>query len=142
MMRGTPLQDDTLADHQPGQPSLGDLFADLSRHLSTLVRQEMALARTEVARNASWAGRGATQLSVGGAIAYAGLLAIVAAVIIALAHVITWWLSALLVGIVVAGVGYILVRQGLDALKHVELAPQQTLDTLKEDMAWAKEQMN
>jgi hypothetical protein len=50
------------------------------------------------------------------------------------------WLSALLVGLVVAGVGYFLVKKGLDALKREDIAPRQTIETLKEDGQWIKDQ--
>lgn len=71
--------------------------------------------------------------------AYAGLLAILAGVIFLLDLLMPLWLSALLVGIVVALVGYFLVRRGLDALKQEDLAPQETMETLKEDKEWAKD---
>ncbi len=121
--------------------SLGELFADLARETSTLVRQEVALARTELSQKAGEIGKDLGFLAIGGAVAYAGLLAIIAAIVIGLATLgLPWWLSALLVGLVVAGIGYFLVQRGLSALKREGLAPQQTLDTLKEDAEWVKEQ--
>ncbi len=72
--------------------------------------------------------------------AYAGLLAILAGVIVLLGQVIPMWLSALLVGLVVAAVGYFLVKKGLDALKKEDVAPRQTMETLKEDGQWIKDQ--
>jgi len=121
--------------------SLGELFGDLSRETSALVRHEVELARTEIGQKASQVGKDVGSLAVGGAIAYAGFLAILAAVIIALSAAIPWWLSALLVGLVVAGIGYFLVQKGLTALKRQDMAPKQTLETVKEDKEWAKEQM-
>jgi len=128
--------------NSPPRPdaSLGELFSNLTREMTALVRQEIALATTEVGRNVSQAGRSIGILAMGGLVAYAGLLAIVAAVIILLAHVIEWWLAALLVGIAVAGIGYLLVRRALTALQHLDFAPHQTVATLKEDLAWAKDQ--
>ncbi|MDP8953205.1 MAG: phage holin family protein, partial [Actinomycetota bacterium] len=79
-------------------------------------------------------------LAAGGAVAYAGLLAIIAGVIFLLGLVMPLWLSALLVGIVVAIVGYFLVRKGLDALKQEDPAPRETIETLKEGKEWAKDQ--
>ncbi len=120
--------------------SLGELFAELAQETSTLVRQEVNLAKTEVSQKASRAGKHIGTLAAGGAVAYAGLLAILAAVIVLLDEVLPLWLSALLVGLVVAGVGYFLVRRGLNALKREDLAPRQTIETLKEDTQWAKDQ--
>ncbi len=120
--------------------SLGELFAELAQETSTLVRQEVTLAKTEISQKASRAGRHVGVLAAGGAVAYAGLLAILAGVIILLNYVMPLWLSALLVGLVVAVVGYLLVRRALDALKREDFTPQQTMESLKEDKQWAKDQ--
>ena len=120
--------------------SLGELFSELSQETTTLVRQEMNLAKTEMSQKASRVGKEVGFLAAGGAVAYAGLLAIIAGVIALVGLVIPLWLSALLVGLVVAGVGYFLVRRGLDALKQEELAPRETIETLKKDKEWAKDQ--
>ncbi len=120
--------------------SLGELFSELAQETSTLVRQEMTLAKTEMSQKASRVGKDVGFLAAGGAVAYAGLLAVLAGIIVLLGQVIPMWLSALLVGLVVAGVGYFLVRKGLDALKREDLAPRQTIETLKEDGQWAKDE--
>jgi putative superfamily III holin-X len=120
--------------------SLGELFSELAQDTSTLVRQEMTLAKTEMSQKASRVGKDVGFLAAGGAVAYAGLLAVLAGIIVLLGQIIPMWLSALLVGLVVAGVGYFLVRKGLDALKREELAPRQTIETIKEDGQWAKDQ--
>jgi MFS family permease len=118
--------------------SLGELFADLTREIVTLVRQEAALARTEMTEKASRIGKNIGFLVAGGAVAYAGLLALIAAIIITLAQntELTWWGSAFLVGAVVAGLGGFLVWKGVEALKHLDLAPRATIETLKEDQQW------
>ena len=120
--------------------SLGELFSELAQETSTLVRQEVALAKTEMSHKASRAGRHIGVLAAGGAVAYAGLLAILAGVIVLLDNVMPLWASALLVGVVVAVVGYLLVRRALDALKREDFAPRETMETLKEDQQWAKDQ--
>jgi hypothetical protein len=120
--------------------SLGELFSELAQETSTLVRQEVNLAKTEMSQKASTAGKHLGVLAAGGALAYAGLLAILAGVIALLNDVMPLWASALLVGIVVAIVGYLLIRKGLDALKREDFAPRETIETLKEDQQWAKEQ--
>jgi len=122
--------------------SLGDLFGDLARDMGTLVSQEVALARTELTEKATQVGKDIGVLAVGGLVAYAGLLAIIAAVILLVA---TWgvplWVSALVVGAVVAGVGALLVQRGISALKQQDLTPRQTIDSIKGDAQWAKEQI-
>lgn len=120
--------------------SLGELFAELTKETTTLVRQEVALAKTEMTQKAAEVGKDVGFLAAGGAVAYAGLLAIVAGVVLALGQIIPLWISALLVGLMVAAIGYFLVRKGLNALKQVKPAPEQTIQTLKEDKEWAKDQ--
>lgn len=120
--------------------SLGELFTDLAQKTATLVRQEATLAKTEMGEKASRAGKHVGTLAVGGAVAYAGLLAILAGVIILLNDVMPLWASALLVGVVVAVIGYILLRRGLDALKREDFTPRQTMETLKEDKEWTRDQ--
>lgn len=120
--------------------SLGELFSELAQETSTLVRQEVTLAKTEVSDKASRAGKHVGVLAAGGALAYAGLLAILAAVIVLLNMVMPLWVAALLVGLAAVVVGYLLVRRGLDALKREDFAPRETIETLKEDQQWAKDQ--
>lgn len=120
--------------------SLGELFSELAQETTTLVRHEVNLAKVEMSEKASRAGKHVGVLAAGGAVAYAGLLAILAAVIILLNDVMLLWVSALLVGVVAAVVGYFLIRRGLAALKREDLAPRQTMETLKEDQQWAKDQ--
>ncbi len=113
--------------------SLGELLGDLTDEVSTLVRQEMALARAEVSQKSSRLGRDAGYLAAGGLVAYAGFLAILAGIIVGLAAAgLAWWLSAVLVGIVVAIVGYFLIQKGLDGFKRTDLTPRQTIESLRE----------
>ena len=122
--------------------SLGELFGDLARDTGTLVRQEVELAKTEMTQKASRAARDIGMLAAGGLVAYAGFLGILAAIVLGLvAAGLDAWLAALLVGAVVAAVGALLVQRGLSALKREELAPRQTVETLKEDAQWAKDQV-
>ena len=121
--------------------SLGDLFGELSRDTADLVRKEVQLARTELSARASRMARHGVYIAVGAFVAYAGLLAIVAALVIVLEVMgLTWWASALIVGIVVALVGYLVAQRGISGLQHDSLTPTETIETLKENAAWAKGQ--
>ena len=123
------------------EKSLGQLFSELSQETSTLVRQEVALAKAEMSQKAAEVGRDVGFLAAGGFVAYAGFLALIAAIIVGLGQAgVTWWLSALIVGIVVAAIGGALVWTGLQRLKRVSMAPTNTIETLKEDGEWAKQQ--
>jgi hypothetical protein len=121
--------------------SLGELFSDLARDTGTLVRQEVDLAKAEMTQKATRVGKDVGFLAAGGAVAYAGFLLILAGIAIGLGQLgVPWWLAAFLVGLVVAIVGAVLVQRGLSALRQENLAPERTVETLKEDVAWAKAQ--
>ena len=120
--------------------SIGELVAELSRETTTLVRQELQLAKVEMSQKASRAGKNVGFLVVGGVVAYTGLLAIIAAVIIVLGNVIALWLSALVVGAVIAAVGLVLVIKGANTLRQEDPTPQETIETLKEDREWLRDQ--
>ena len=121
--------------------TLGEMFAELSSETRTLVQQELQLAKTELTEKASRMGKGAAFMVGGGLIAYAGLLAIVAAVVLILAAIgLPPWAAAFLGGLLVAGIGYLFIRSGLAALKPQELAPRKTIETVKEDAQWLKAQ--
>jgi len=122
--------------------SIGELLGDLMQQTGTLVRQEVKLATTELSDKASRVGKEIGALAVGGAVAYAGFLALLAAIIIGLGQLgLPWWIAALIVGVVVVAIGGLLVQKGLTALKHQNMMPQQTITSLKEDQTWAKEQI-
>jgi hypothetical protein len=120
---------------------LGDLFGDLATEMSNLVRQEVALARVEISQKAKYAGRNVGYLVVGGAVAYAALLAVLAAIIMLLDRVMPAWGAALLVGLVVAAISWILIGKAMSALRQMEVTPRETVETLKEDAAWVKQQI-
>jgi hypothetical protein len=121
--------------------SIGQLFAELAGDTSTLVRQEVTLAKAELTRHAARVGKQVGLLAVGGALGYAALLAIVAGAIIGLAEVIPAWVSALIVGVVFAALAGWLITKALHALKQTEVVPRQTIETLKEDAQWMKDQV-
>ncbi|HKG78619.1 MAG TPA: phage holin family protein [Pyrinomonadaceae bacterium] len=120
---------------------LGDLFSDLATEMSSLVRQEVALAKVEVGQKAKYVGRNVGYLVVGGAVAYAALLAIIAGIIMLLDKVMPNWGASLLVGVLVAGIGWLLIGKALSALQQADVTPRQTVETLKEDATWMKQQI-
>ncbi len=122
--------------------SLGDLFSELATETSTLVRQEVALAQTELTQKATSVGKNVGFLVVGGAVGYAALLAVLVAAIIGLAYFVPAWAAALIVGVVVGIVAFVLISSALKALKETSLTPNQTVETLKEDAEWLKNQVS
>lgn len=127
-------------DTQRDEQSLGELFAELSRQTSALVHQEVNLAKAEMTQKAREVGKDAGYIGAGGAVAYAGLLVLLAAIVLLLGIWLPMWVSALIVAVVVVGIGGFLILRGRDGLSKTTLTPQQTVNTLKEDVRWAKEQ--
>jgi len=121
--------------------SLGDLLSELAGQTGTLVRQEVALAQAEVTNKAVRAGKNVGSLVVGGAVAYIAALAIIAGVILLLAHVIAAWLSALLVGAVIGVAAYFMISSALADLRKMDPMPRNTIETIKEDAKWLKKEV-
>ena len=120
--------------------SIGELFVELSRETTELFRHEVHLAKAEMSQKASRVGKNVGFLVVGGVVAYTGVLALVAAGIILLGQVVSYWLSAGIVGLVIALVGLFLVVKGANTLRQEDPVPQETVETLKEDSQWLKDQ--
>lgn len=124
------------------QPSLGDLFSDLAAQTGKLIRQEAALAKSELTDKAAAAGQDIGMIAAGAFIGYAGLLAVVAGVIVLLAYAIPLWASALAVGVVLGIVAYLLVSSGMSHIKNANWAPQESIESIKEDAEWLKKQVD
>jgi hypothetical protein len=122
------------------QASLGELFSGLAAQTGKLIRQEAALAKSELTDKASAAGKDIGFVAAGAFVGYAAMLAITAAVIIMLGYVIPIWASALLVGAVLGITAYFMVTSGLSHLKSANWTPQETIDSIKEDAQWLKKQ--
>ena len=117
---------------------IGELVKDLSSQTSTLVRQEIALARAELQEKGKLAGKGAGML--GGA-AVAGLLAagaLTAALIALLDKAMATWAAALIVMALWAIVAAVLAKAGQRSLQNATPPAPQTIETVKEDIQWAK----
>jgi uncharacterized membrane protein YqjE len=129
--------------HSREDRPLGELFTDLVQDTGTLVRQEVQLAKAELTQSAAQAGKAVGFIAAGGLVAYAGLLAIIAAVILLLWHNgMADWTAALLVGVVVVVIGVVLLMRGRTMLQSESLAPQRTVQSLKADTAMVKEQVS
>ena len=121
--------------------SIGEMFADLTREARLLIQQEIQLAKTELSHNAKRVVPSLTMIVAGGLIAYGGLLAIVAGIVLGLIAIgLAAWAAALLGGLVVAGIGYALLRAGLASFRPRDLTPRETIQTLKEDARWLRTQ--
>lgn len=121
---------------------LGELFSDLVNETTTLVRNEVALARVEFTQKATIVGRNVGSLVVGGAIGYAALLAFCAAVILLLDRWMPAWLAAVIVGVIVAVISWVLISKAITTLRNVDLTPHETVESVKEDAQWIKDQIS
>ncbi len=124
------------------EPSLGQLFTELTGDMSNLVRQELELAKAETMQKVSKATRSIILMVAGGLLAYAGLIVLVIAAAIALGSIMPYWLSSLIMGLVVIVIGAILINSGRSSLTDLSLVPEQSVESLKEDARWAKEQVS
>jgi uncharacterized membrane protein YqjE len=131
----TPRDPDGLRDQ-----SIGDLLRQLSQETSTLVRQEMALARAELTEKGKRAGAGAGMLGGAGIAALLTLGTLTACVILVLNEFMDAWLAALILTVVWAAVAGVLALQGRNKVQEATPPAPQTVETLKEDVEWAKTQ--
>lgn len=123
------------------EQSLGELFSDLSQQTSTLVKKEIELARHEVTRSVTTLGKDAAMIAVGGVIAYAGAIVVLIGLGWLLATIgLPVWLAFVLVGAIVVAIGAFLAWRAIQEMKKVSVVPERTVETVKEDVEWAKDQ--
>lgn len=119
--------------------SIGQLFSEMAAELGTLMRKEVELAKVEAKEELSTAAKAGGKLGAGGFAGYMALLFVSLALALLLDLVMPAALAFFLVGVLYAIVAAVLLAQGRKQMKQVK-APQQTVETLKEDVQWAKAQ--
>jgi hypothetical protein len=136
------IRQDMEQDTRQQERSLGELFGDLSRDMSALIRQETQLATTEMTQKATRAAKSAGVLLGGALVAYAGFFALLWAIVYGLTSLsgLPVWASFLIVAVIVLAIGGFVAWRGYDTLGKMDLMPRQTVETLKEDAQWAKDQ--
>jgi xanthine/uracil permease len=122
--------------------SIAELLGELSHDIGLLVRQEAQLAKTEMQATLSRVATDVASLATGGGVAMLGGLALTAALVLFLIDPVGLkpWLSALVVAVVMLIIGSVLLRRGIKDLKATDPTPRRTVETIKEDIQWAKEQ--
>ena len=130
---------------QPPQEDLrergiGDLVKQLADQTSTLVRKEIDLAKAEVTQQGKEAGKGIGLLAGGAVVALLGAGTLVAFLVMLLDGAIPNWLAALIVAVVLLAVAAGLALAGRNRLRRATPPAQQTVETVKEDVQWAKSQ--
>lgn len=131
---------------QTDDRSLADLIRELRDEAKVLLRQEVAMAKTEMGEKASMVVRNVGTLVVGGAVALIALIFLLLAVTGGLAlmlmstdldlHAI--WVAPLIVGIVIAGIAAAMIAKAKQTLENASLVPHKTIETLKENKQWAQ----
>ena len=117
---------------------IGDLVKDLSSQTSTLVRKEIELARAELQQKGKEAGKGAGMLAGAAMFGLLAMGALTAALIALLDKAMATWVAALIVMALWAIVALVLAKAGQKALKRATPPAPQTVETVKEDIQWAK----
>ena len=118
---------------------LGEVARDLTRDLSLLVRQEVELAKAEMREKGRVAAPGIGMLGGAGVAALAAAGALTAFLVLVLSTFLPDWLSALIVGVVFAAAAYVLAMRGKERVEDAGAPiPEQTIETVKEDVEWAK----
>jgi uncharacterized membrane protein YqjE len=121
---------------------MGELFKHLSDDLSTLVRQELKLAQAEMTEKGKRAGLGVSLFGAAGLLALLALASLTAFLIAVLATGMKVWLAALLVTILYAALAAALGLVGKNRVSEATPpVPEQTIETVKEDVQWAKTQL-
>ncbi len=131
--------------------SIVDLVKELRDETSELLRKEVALARVEVSDKVSLVGRNVAYLAVGGLILYSGLLLLLIAasagiyvglVAAGLSHYVAGWLAPLIVGLVMAIIGYAFLQKAISTFKSDSVVPDQTIDSVKETKQWIQQKVS
>ena len=133
-----------------GQPSVADLFKELRDEGTALFRQEVQLAKQEISEKLSRLGRNVGYLVAGSLVAYAGVIVVLLAlsallymglVAAGLSHMVSGWLAPLIVGLVVAIIGFALVKKAQHTLSEESTFPERTAQSLREDKQWMQEKV-
>jgi uncharacterized membrane protein YqjE len=128
------------AGTDPRERGIGELVKDLASQTSTLVRQEIKLAQAEVAQRGKVAGKGAGMMAGSAVAALLALGALTALAIVALDSFMALWLAILIVTLVWAVISAALAQAGRNSLRSSTPPAPQTVETVKEDIQWAKTQ--
>ena len=118
---------------EPQPDSTTGLLSRLIDELSTLLRKELALAKAELSESVNQAKIGVISLAAGGAVLFAALLVLLSAATFALAHVVSDWLAALIIGVITAIAGFVMLQGGKKKFEASRLKPERTQDALRRD---------
>lgn len=138
--RDVPPRDDRQTASR-GEESLGTLVTGIVEDLQNIVRGEVQLAKTELKEDVGKLGRGAGMLAGGALVGLVGFIFLMLAVTYLLNKSLEMWISAGIVGIVLAVIAVVLAMVGKSQLSAASLKPDQTIASVKEDQEWANRQI-
>jgi len=124
------------------EPSLGELFGKLTSDVGILVRDEVQLAKVELTESATRAARAGGMMAGAGLAAFLAILMVSAAIAWGLAELVPIGVAFLIVALAWVAVGGVLFAVGRQRLQAANLKPEQTIESVQEDVRWAKQQMN
>lgn len=135
----------------PQSTSIPGLLRDLRDETTTLLRQEVNLAKAEMKENVSRVGSHVAHLAIGGFVAYAGIIVL----LIGIGHLlgallmragldpeVAQWLAPSVVGLIVAIVGWAMLAKAKKSLAHEDLVPRQTVETMRDNKQWAQSKLH
>lgn len=123
----------------PPDQELGPLFSQLAQDSTALIKQEISLAKAEVKETIGQTVNGSVKLAVAAAVAAVAGLVLTAFLVLLLGDLLgNYWLAALIVGLVFAAIGGVLAMAGIRRFREMTVAPEQTIESLKEDRDWAQ----
>jgi hypothetical protein len=127
------------SDGQASQPSVAELVKQLSEQTTRLARQELELAKAELALKGKRAGIGAGMFGGAGVFGFYALGALTAAAILGLATAVAAWVAALIVTVALGGIAGVMALQGKSKVQQATPpVPEQAAESVKEDVQWAK----
>jgi hypothetical protein len=126
-------------DNELRERPIGEVAKELTSDLSLLMRQEIALAKAEMAQKGRTAAPGLGMFGGAGIVALCAAGATTAFLVLVFSLFLPDWAAALIVGAVLAAVAYVLIKQGKERVAEAgKPVPEQTIETVKEDVEWAK----
>lgn len=140
------MEEETILSDKSGpSPShrsmLASLLSELFRDAETLLLQQLTLLRAETGEAVAQLVSGALISLLGIAVAFAGTLALIATVAIALAYIVPLWVASLLAGLAAGSTGVALFLRGRRLITEASLMPRQALRSWQQSEAWAREEL-
>jgi hypothetical protein len=130
------------APRSRSERSVARLLSDLASETGMLIRQEIALLKAELSEKLGSFGLGAGLVAAGALVAFSGWLVLLACAVLGLSNAVAPWLAALIVGVIVLAIGAGLLIFGRSRLNAEALVPRRTLNSLREDEAWIRDQFS